>query len=188
MHCGLGSTSPQDKQRNEQLTLSNFILSHATPIYTVLYFQHTSHTSLYSSSSSSVSSSSSSSSIHAQTHSYIRSRQFCIRAQNHLSFGSCGLIIKLYQLASYFIVLLFADLSLILVKMMYEQQQVQNQMMLSMDMRNNKVIDGRDPTDEERLEIVDLSGMSLDSLPNPSLNLATICKLNLSNNNLQVSL
>jgi len=41
-------------------------------------------------------------------------------------------------------------------------------------------------TEEERLEIVDLSGMSLDSLPNPSLNLATICKLDLSNNNLQV--
>ncbi|OMO52500.1 hypothetical protein CCACVL1_29217 [Corchorus capsularis] len=39
--------------------------------------------------------------------------------------------------------------------------------------------------EEERLEIVDLSGMSLDSLPNPSLNLATICKLDLSNNNLQ---
>ncbi|XP_015932166.1 plant intracellular Ras-group-related LRR protein 6 [Arachis duranensis] len=39
--------------------------------------------------------------------------------------------------------------------------------------------------EEERLEIVDLSGMSLDSLPNPSLNLAIICKLDLSNNNLQ---
>ncbi|KAF5725966.1 plant intracellular Ras-group-related LRR protein 6-like [Tripterygium wilfordii] len=39
--------------------------------------------------------------------------------------------------------------------------------------------------EEDRLEIVDLSGMSLDSLPNPSLNLATICKLDLSNNNLQ---
>ncbi|KAL2338698.1 hypothetical protein Fmac_013144 [Flemingia macrophylla] len=39
--------------------------------------------------------------------------------------------------------------------------------------------------EEERLEIVDLSSMSLDSLPNPSLNLATICKLDLSNNNLQ---
>ncbi|KAK8543064.1 hypothetical protein V6N13_136393 [Hibiscus sabdariffa] len=39
--------------------------------------------------------------------------------------------------------------------------------------------------EEERLEIVDLSGMSMDSLPRPSLNLTTICKLNLSNNNLQ---
>ncbi|XP_059634563.1 plant intracellular Ras-group-related LRR protein 6-like [Cornus florida] len=63
--------------------------------------------------------------------------------------------------------------------MMYEQQQVK--------------IDGRKKTDRrrapiqeaERLEIVDLSGMSLESLPNPSLNLGTICKLDLSNNNLQ---
>lgn len=34
---------------------------------------------------------------------------------------------------------------------------------------------------------LDLSGMSLDSLPNPSINLGTITKLDLSNNNLQVS-
>lgn len=40
---------------------------------------------------------------------------------------------------------------------------------------------------EERLEIVDLSGMSLEALPiNPSLNLGTICNLDLSNNNIQV--
>ncbi|CAN1849826.1 Plant intracellular Ras-group-related LRR protein 6 [Linum perenne] len=39
--------------------------------------------------------------------------------------------------------------------------------------------------DEERLEIVDLSGMSFDTLPDPPLNLACICKLDLSNNNLQ---
>uniref|UniRef100_A0A2P2Q2Q4 Leucine-rich repeat-containing protein n=1 Tax=Rhizophora mucronata TaxID=61149 RepID=A0A2P2Q2Q4_RHIMU len=39
--------------------------------------------------------------------------------------------------------------------------------------------------EEERLEIVDLSSMSLESLPNPFPNLATICKLDLSNNNLQ---
>ncbi|KAF8008927.1 hypothetical protein BT93_J0044 [Corymbia citriodora subsp. variegata] len=39
--------------------------------------------------------------------------------------------------------------------------------------------------DEERLEIVDLSGLSLDSLPSPSLDLGIICKLDLSNNNLQ---
>ncbi|KAL5771539.1 hypothetical protein ACOSP7_015693 [Xanthoceras sorbifolium] len=38
--------------------------------------------------------------------------------------------------------------------------------------------------EEERLEIVDLSGMCLEHLPNPPLNLATICKLDLSNNNL----
>ncbi|KAL9259959.1 Plant intracellular Ras-group-related LRR protein 6-like protein [Drosera capensis] len=37
-----------------------------------------------------------------------------------------------------------------------------------------------------RLEIIDLSGMSLDCLPNPSMvNVAAICKLDLSNNNLQ---
>lgn len=34
---------------------------------------------------------------------------------------------------------------------------------------------------------LDLSGMSLDSLPNPSINLGIITKLDLSNNNLQVS-
>lgn len=40
--------------------------------------------------------------------------------------------------------------------------------------------------EEERLEVVNLSGMALESLPNPSLNLAQICKLDLSNNHLQV--
>ncbi|XP_028088976.1 plant intracellular Ras-group-related LRR protein 6-like isoform X1 [Camellia sinensis] len=39
--------------------------------------------------------------------------------------------------------------------------------------------------EEDRLDIVDLSGMDLDSLPNPSLNIGTICKLDISNNNLQ---
>ncbi|KAG6434094.1 hypothetical protein SASPL_105716 [Salvia splendens] len=39
--------------------------------------------------------------------------------------------------------------------------------------------------DSKKLEIVDLSGMSLTSLPSPFLNLACICKLDLSNNNLQ---
>lgn len=39
---------------------------------------------------------------------------------------------------------------------------------------------------KEKLQLVDLSGMSLESLPNPSLNLALICKLNISNNHLQV--
>ncbi|XVF69873.1 hypothetical protein PTKIN_Ptkin11bG0115600 [Pterospermum kingtungense] len=60
--------------------------------------------------------------------------------------------------------------------MMYEQQQLQQQ-----------AVSNREGWIEEeiRLEIVDLSGMSLDSLPNPYLNLATICKLDLSNNNLQ---
>lgn len=38
----------------------------------------------------------------------------------------------------------------------------------------------------ERFEIVNLSGLSLDTLPSPALNLGIICKLDLSNNNLQV--
>ncbi|KAK1392898.1 plant intracellular Ras-group-related LRR protein 6-like [Heracleum sosnowskyi] len=44
------------------------------------------------------------------------------------------------------------------------------------------------PISEEEpqlLDVLNLSGMSLDSLPNPSINLALICKLDLSNNNLQ---
>jgi len=41
--------------------------------------------------------------------------------------------------------------------------------------------------EKERLQVMDLSGMNLDSLPKPSLDLATIYKLDLSNNNLQVS-
>lgn len=40
----------------------------------------------------------------------------------------------------------------------------------------------------EKLQLVDLSGMSLESLPSPSLNLALICRLNLSNNHLEVSI
>ncbi|XP_061361772.1 plant intracellular Ras-group-related LRR protein 6-like [Gastrolobium bilobum] len=66
--------------------------------------------------------------------------------------------------------------------MLYEQQQFE-QPKMKMDMR--KKTERSKSIEEERLEIVDLSGMSLESLPNPSLNLATICKLDLSNNNLQ---
>ncbi|KAK6941319.1 Leucine-rich repeat [Dillenia turbinata] len=61
-----------------------------------------------------------------------------------------------------------------------------------MHVQQQAMADGRSSPDrnraieEERLEIVDLSGMSLESLPNTSLNLATICKLDLSNNNLQM--
>ncbi|TYG87399.1 hypothetical protein ES288_A13G211500v1 [Gossypium darwinii] len=76
--------------------------------------------------------------------------------------------------------------------MMYEeQQQQQQQVMMRMAELNNNNQKGDERSgrrfieDEERLNIVDLSGMSLDSLPKPSLNLTTICKLNLSNNNLQ---
>ncbi|XP_071724580.1 plant intracellular Ras-group-related LRR protein 6-like [Rutidosis leptorrhynchoides] len=46
---------------------------------------------------------------------------------------------------------------------------------------NSKLVE-----DDQKLEIIDLSNMSLEALPNPSLNLASICKLDLSNNNLQV--
>ncbi|XXG51515.1 hypothetical protein AAC387_Pa03g0061 [Persea americana] len=42
----------------------------------------------------------------------------------------------------------------------------------------------RKPMEEEKLETVDLSGLSLDSLPDPSINVASIFKLDLSNNNL----
>lgn len=76
---------------------------------------------------------------------------------------------------------------------MYEQQQrfQQPTMKSSMEMRKKTTSSTERSNckgiEEERLEIVDLSGMSLESLPNPSLNLATICKLDLSNNNLQVT-
>ncbi|KAJ8641104.1 hypothetical protein MRB53_017798 [Persea americana] len=39
--------------------------------------------------------------------------------------------------------------------------------------------------EEEKQEIIDLSGLSLDCLPNPSINVGLICKLDLSNNNLE---
>ncbi|XP_077215266.1 plant intracellular Ras-group-related LRR protein 6-like [Tasmannia lanceolata] len=43
----------------------------------------------------------------------------------------------------------------------------------------------RIPIEEEKMEKVDLSGLSLDILPNPSINIGYISKLDLSNNNLQ---
>nr|POF19420.1 plant intracellular ras-group-related lrr protein 6 [Quercus suber] len=62
---------------------------------------------------------------------------------------------------------------------MYEQQQHAR-----IDVR--KRMERKDSTKEERLETVDLSGMSLEALPiSPSLNLGTICNLDLSNNNIQ---
>ncbi|KAF5748648.1 plant intracellular Ras-group-related LRR protein 6-like [Tripterygium wilfordii] len=69
-------------------------------------------------------------------------------------------------------------------KMMFEQQ-MRIDMRNKEDKRSSSSSKGTTSIEEEGLEIVDLSGMSLDSLPNPSLNLATICKLDLSNNNLQ---
>lgn len=63
---------------------------------------------------------------------------------------------------------------------MYEQQQHAR-----IDVR--KRMERKGSIKEERLEIVDLSGMSLEALPiSPSLNLGTICNLDLSNNNIQV--
>ncbi|XVF47584.1 hypothetical protein PTKIN_Ptkin03bG0121200 [Pterospermum kingtungense] len=76
--------------------------------------------------------------------------------------------------------------------MMYEEQPQQQ---VRMELRNKLLLEeqgywrrcmGEGEEDHQKpLEIVDLSGMSIDSLPNPSLNLATISKLDLSNNNLQ---
>lgn len=64
--------------------------------------------------------------------------------------------------------------------MIYEQQQHAR-----IDVR--KRMERKGSIKEERLEIVDLSGMSLEALPiSPSLNLGTICNLDLSNNNIQV--
>jgi hypothetical protein len=62
---------------------------------------------------------------------------------------------------------------------MYEQQHIRIDVKKKMERKKS--------IEEERLEIVDLSGMSLDSLPTPSLNLGSICKLDLSNNNIQVN-
>lgn len=72
--------------------------------------------------------------------------------------------------------------------MMYEQQQqFHHHQTNKMDMRRKAADHRRTSIQEaESLEVVDLSGMSLDSLPIPSINLGTIYKLDLSNNNLQV--
>ncbi|KAK4798714.1 hypothetical protein SAY86_031040 [Trapa natans] len=52
--------------------------------------------------------------------------------------------------------------------------------------RDTRAADALGTTEEQpRLEIVDLSGLSLETLPSPSLNLGIIYKLDLSNNNLQ---
>ncbi|XAR63718.1 hypothetical protein NMG60_11023756 [Bertholletia excelsa] len=75
---------------------------------------------------------------------------------------------------------------------MYEQQHQQTRVEMRRNIKNKirmsperKRSNSAD-IEEERLEIVDLSGMSLDILPNPpALNIGCICKLDLSNNNLQ---
>ncbi|KAM7469063.1 hypothetical protein LguiA_007246 [Lonicera macranthoides] len=69
--------------------------------------------------------------------------------------------------------------------MMYEQQPQQGRAdFRSGTRREQHQISSRIGIEEERFEIVDLSGLALESLPNPSLNLGIICKLDLSNNNL----
>lgn len=71
---------------------------------------------------------------------------------------------------------------------MYEQQQqFHHHQTNKLDMRRKAADHRRTSIQEaESLEVVDLSGMSLDSLPIPSINLGIIYKLDLSNNNLQV--
>lgn len=73
------------------------------------------------------------------------------------------------------------------VKMMYYEQQQPARIETARDEREAAARRKTAAVDEERLEIVDLSGLSLDSLPSPSLDLGIICKLDLSNNNLQVN-
>ncbi|GER41798.1 leucine rich repeat protein [Striga asiatica] len=79
--------------------------------------------------------------------------------------------------------------------MMYEQQVMRlnneygnnnsrkNKRQMHMDNKRGKT--GIDQEDDEDEKNVDLSGMSLNVLPNPPLNLAAIARLDLSNNNLQ---
>ncbi|URD73811.1 hypothetical protein MUK42_08863 [Musa troglodytarum] len=54
-----------------------------------------------------------------------------------------------------------------------------------MRMEGKKRVRAEESDDGKKLQELDLSGMSLDSLPNPSINLGAITKLDLSNNNLQ---
>lgn len=72
--------------------------------------------------------------------------------------------------------------------MMYEQQQdVISKKEYGINMTTtttrSMLISEEEP---QLLDVLNLSGMSLDSLPNPSINLALVCKLDLSNNHLQV--
>ncbi|XP_073051454.1 plant intracellular Ras-group-related LRR protein 6-like [Primulina eburnea] len=69
--------------------------------------------------------------------------------------------------------------------MLYEQQDI-----LGMEYGRRRQVKrnrraGVEAETSGKLEIVDLSGMCLDALPKPPMNLANICKLDLSNNNLQ---
>ncbi|CAA0818749.1 Plant intracellular Ras-group-related LRR protein 6 [Striga hermonthica] len=63
--------------------------------------------------------------------------------------------------------------------------KIKRQMMHMDNRRRGKTGIGQDDDDDDEKNVVDLSGMSLDVLPNPPLNLAAISRLDLSNNNLQ---
>ncbi|XP_052181075.1 plant intracellular Ras-group-related LRR protein 6-like [Diospyros lotus] len=76
--------------------------------------------------------------------------------------------------------------------MMYEQQQQHPAASVGRQMnvrRRFPAVDKQQEKtagiEEERLAIVDLSGKALSSLPNPSLTIGAICKLDISNNNLE---
>ncbi|KAK7329116.1 hypothetical protein VNO77_23262 [Canavalia gladiata] len=69
---------------------------------------------------------------------------------------------------------------------MYQLQQFQQPISKMDHMHMMRKRDQRiKGTEKERLQVVNLSGMSLNSLPKPSFDLATIRNLDLSNNNLQ---
>ncbi|WOG91461.1 hypothetical protein DCAR_0310710 [Daucus carota subsp. sativus] len=70
------------------------------------------------------------------------------------------------------------------MKMMYEQQQdvIRNKDYV---IKMSRSMGSSHEEEPQLLDVLNLSGMSLESLPNPSINLAAICKLDLSNNNLQ---
>ncbi|CAN7119622.1 unnamed protein product [Brassica rapa subsp. narinosa] len=75
----------------------------------------------------------------------------------------------------------------------YQQLHAQNDHMMTMMMMDLSqsplsspiLSKNTDNNEEERLEDVNLSCMALQSLPNPSLNLGIICKLDLSNNHIK---
>lgn len=65
----------------------------------------------------------------------------------------------------------------------FQQEKILSQVMMMTTMMKMK----NENKEEKVLRQVDLSGMSLNSLSNPSLNLSLTTKLDLSNNNLKVN-
>lgn len=57
-----------------------------------------------------------------------------------------------------------------------------------MGMEVKKRVRSQKSDEGKKTQELDLSGMSLESLPNPSINLSFIIKLDLSNNDLEVGL